>query len=60
MIGLTAALKGNHSEFEISQQFEAPYVTSATGTRRYISERRFFTDHVIVWLCEAMDVLIRS
>ena len=31
---------GNHSELEFSKLFEAPYVLSVTGTRRYIRERQ--------------------
>jgi hypothetical protein len=39
-LNLRAASRGNGAEFEISKLFEAPYVLSVTGTRRYIGERR--------------------
>jgi hypothetical protein len=60
MMTLMAASSGNHSELEFSKLFEAPYVLSATGTRRYIRERQQHAtskDHVIAWLCEATEHL---
>ena len=53
MRALRAASRGDHAELEISKLFEAPYVLSATGTRRYIRERQQHAtskDHVIAWL----------
>jgi hypothetical protein len=39
-LNLRAVSSGNGAEFEFYKLFEAPYVLSVTGTRRYIGERR--------------------